>query len=318
MGYKEKQRKLQVQKLLYKYPDLFNHDKGGAPFDKYESLIFVLQDGENNLYQRIRLDAVNYFKENNIAWWGDNKLIPSGHLLSSQIQCLNFLFALKKDREAVLKIASLIDENIDDVLLVSGDKEPSYLAFEFIYENKTLLNETDYGAQRGAFCTSVDAFILAKKGEKKILIPIEWKYTEVYPEMENKAKEHGKGETRQKRYNQLIEESKQLKTVSDLEHSLYYYEPFYEFMRQTLLVEQMVIQNIADEFIHVVVIPEDNKELMGANYNFTEHDLENSWRSMLEKQNMFKIIDSKDILQCISAMERYSELADYLSKRYFS
>ena len=61
MAYKELQRKLQVQKLLYKHPEIFNQDKGGGRFDEYESLSFVLLDGLNNLYSKIQSQVIPYF-----------------------------------------------------------------------------------------------------------------------------------------------------------------------------------------------------------------------------------------------------------------
>lgn len=262
MTYKELQRKLQVQKLRYKHPEIFNQDKGGGRFDEYESLSFVLLDGLNNLYSKIHSHVIHYFEDNEIAWWGDDSKVPTGHMLSSQIQCLNFLFAIRCDKYAVLQLAQLFDPEIDDIQPSIGDKDSGYIAFEFIYENAKLLNEDDRNAKRGKFCTSIDALIIAQRNGEKILVPIEWKYTECYLKDENKALEPEKGETRQSRYNQLISYSTQLKTLLLLENSIYYYEPFYELMRQTLLVERMVKFGIADDFLHILVVPSENKDLL--------------------------------------------------------
>ena len=148
MSYKEIQRKVQVKKLLYTNTELFFHDKGNGSFDKYEQLIFVLKDGINNLFHDIALDVQLYFENNDIAWWGDNEKYPSGHLLSSQIQCINFLFALRKDKEVVLKLAQLFDPEIDALLPCIQDKELGFIAFEFTYENEKLLGENDTGAKK--------------------------------------------------------------------------------------------------------------------------------------------------------------------------
>ena len=236
MNYKDNQRKLQTDKLYFNYPVIFNNDKGFGDFDKYRRLKCILKDGKNNLYREIQNHACTYFKDNDISWWGDDDEYPSGHLLSSQIQCLNYLFALRKDPDAVLELVQLFDSDIDDVLLTINDHDEGYLAFEFTYENEELLNENDFGAKRGRKCTSVDVFIIAKRKEQKILIPIEWKYTEKYTDGENKALEFSKGITRQNRYNRLIEKSKQLIDYENEEQSIYYYEPFYEFMRQRLQI----------------------------------------------------------------------------------
>lgn len=317
MTYKEKQRKLQAAKLHYKDPTLFNNDKGFGDYDNYKRLMFVLLNGENNFFNEIAKEAGDYFKENDISWWGDDKTLPTGHLLSSQIQCLNFLFALRKDKGAILKIVQLFDAAIDDILPTMLDKHSGYIAFEFVFDNANLLGEDDASARRGEFCTSIDAFIIGLKKAKKILIPIEWKFTEEYLKSENKAKDLQKGMVRQNRYNHLIVKSAQLITPEYFEDSIYYYEPFYELMRQTLLVEQMITQGIADDYIHYIVIPNENQELLEYNYEISHNNFESTWRNCLSDQTKFQIIDSKHILQIIESIPSYSKLADYLKLRYY-
>jgi hypothetical protein len=317
MDYKSLQKKIQIKKLCYTNPALFNYDKGGGTFDKSVDFIFILKDGKNNLYEPITDEAMSYFKENYIAWWGDNENHPAGHLLSSQIQCLNFLFAIKNDLSATLLLAKLFDNEIDNILPVIGDNVNQFIAFEFVHNNAELLGENDAGAMRGKFCTSVDALIIAQRKGKKILIPIEWKYTESYLNGENKALEHNKGQTRQNRYNHLIEKSEQLICFDDLQHSIYYYEPFYEFMRQTLLVEQMKKMGIADDFLHIVIAPDSNTDLLGNNYPFTSDDLETAWRKCLKDKTKFRIIDSKEIFNMLETLHNYLNQTNYLKSRYY-
>lgn len=314
--YKNHQRKLQTKRLLYDLPELFGNDSGGAGFGDYDSLIFILQDGKNNLYNEITNDVISYFKDNNIAWWGDNEFYPSGHLLSSQIQCVNYLFALRKDKAMVLKLAQLFNPDINDVLPIDQDKDGSYIAFEFTYNNAELLNEKEANAKRGRYCTSVDAFIIAECNDKKLLIPIEWKYTESYPKFENKALEPGKGQTRQERYNQLIEISAQLKTPAEFHDCIYYFEPFYELTRQTLLAEQMIMSGIADDFLHVMIVPEANKELLNHSYQCQNSGLNNVWKEQLENTDKFMVVDSRVILSLIKANANYKNLYNYLNARY--
>jgi hypothetical protein len=279
---------------------------------------YLLNNGDDNLHESIREDVKRYFSDNNIDWWtfDNSKTKPTRHMVSSQIQCLNYLFALRKDKDGVLKLAQLFNPDIDDVFPTIADKDTGYIAFEFVYENAKLLNESDTGAKRGSYCTSVDAFIIAKRHKQKVLIPIEWKYSENYFDGKNKALESEKGRTRQNRYNHLIEYSKQLKSSHDLASSVYYYEPFYEFMRQTLLVEQMIVSGIADDFIHIVVIPSENKDLLDYNYEFSKKGLLTTWRNCLSDQTKFRIIDQKQILQILDENPTYSKLAEYLKLRY--
>ncbi|MGQ7868671.1 PGN_0703 family putative restriction endonuclease [Sunxiuqinia sp. sy24] len=280
---------------------------------------YFLSDRENNLFKSIRRDAIEYFSDNNIAWWkyGKNSSeYPTDHMVSSQIQCLNFLYALRNDEAAVLQLAQLFDGDIDAVLQVQGDKQPGYLSFEFVQENKALLNEDNDGVQRGAFCTSVDVFLIAKRKGQKLLVPIEWKYTESYLEPTNKALEKGKGRTRQKRYNQLISDSKQLKTPPDFEQSLFYYEPYYELMRQTLLVEKIVEKELADDFLHILVAPTANDDFLKNSYACELQGLGETWKSQLENPEKFMRIDSNQILDLLGQMPDYSALYNYLKLRY--
>jgi hypothetical protein len=274
----------------------------------------ILKIGDENLHESIRDEAKHYFQENDIAWWkyGNNSdRNPTNHMVSSQIQCLNHLFSLRKDKESTLKLAQLFDPEIEDVLRALTDYESGYIAFEFIYENDKLLNEKHKQARRGSFCTSIDAFIIALKRREKVLIPIEWKYTEKYFEFENKA--FG-GENN--KYSQLIRNSAQLKPIDELAHSCCFYEPFYELMRQTLLVEQMVRTGVASDFLHVMVVPFENNDLLDNNYTFTKDDLQTTWYNCLYNKGKFKIVDSKQIRQVIENLPGYEKLADYLKSRY--
>ncbi len=88
-------------------------------------------------------------------------------------------------------------------------------------------------------------------------------------------------------------------------------------MRQTLLVEQMVKQGIANDFIHIAIIPTNNIELLDNNYNFSEHDLQTTWRNCIKNQNKFRIIDSRKILELIQEMPSFATLANYLTLRYY-
>ena len=319
--YKLKKDNFLIDSLYYKGAFQMEEEISQASFRNSSGLAghgYLLNNGDENLHESIREDVKNYFSDNNIDWWifDNSKTKPTRHMVSSQIQCLNYLFALRKDKDSVRKLAQVFDPDIDDVFPTIADKDSGYIAFEFVYENAKLLNETDTGAKRGSYCTSLDAFIIAKRNKLKVLIPIEWKYSENYFDCKNKALETGKGRTRQNRYNHLIDNSKQLKSTHELVSSVYYYEPFYEFMRQTLLVEQMILSGIADDFLHIVVIPFENKDLLDKNYEFSKDGLKTTWSNCLSDKTKFRIIDPHEIIQTIENRSAYSKLADYLKLRY--
>jgi hypothetical protein len=305
--YQKQQRKKAI-KLIEEKSEIFY----GGKSEKEESGSghkFILMDYKKNFYQPIKEEVIEYFKQNNISWWGVKKgqpQQPTGHALSSQIACLNHLFALRKDKQAVLSLLKSVSDDFTDVCEISTDKYNSaFIQFESV-SDKDHLNERK--PSRGSYCTSIDALIYAKhKDGTKWLIPIEWKYTESYSDG-------------QERYADLIDESNQLKSE---DHFCYYFEPFYQLMRQTLWAEQMVknkgTETIkADNYLHLHIIPSENKELLTKTYkcNGLDLDMESTWRNHLKDDAKYIIISPEDFLQNIDK-EKYKGLIDYLKVRYW-
>ena len=270
--------------------------------------ILVPDDSKENMFAPIREDALGYFKRYDISWWRQEEdgYFPTGHLVSSQNHCLNHLFALRHDKEAVkLIIENATGMQFDEVLPSLIDEDPeSYISFEFAFHNDEWLQENDEGSRRGTMCTSIDAMIFARKGNQKWLIPIEWKYTERY-DREDKT-----NRKRLNRYAHLIETSNRLLIPSDgVAHSVYFIEPNYELMRQTILCEQIIAHGYADDFVHLNVISKDNTELRQA--------VESEFMPMLKDPSKFKIIDPQDLLAPLEGNKDYSKLLNYLNTRYW-
>lgn len=277
--------------------------------NKWFNYILKSQFNDRNLHKGIRQKSIEYFKKYNIAWWQclNKSNTPTGHLVSSQIHCLNHLFALRTDKEAVkMIIENVTGMQFDEVLpsLIDND-EHSYISFEFALDNDKLLGEDDKGWKRGKLCTSIDVMIIARQGKNKWLIPIEWKYTETYSETDLTNKK------RIKRYAHLIENSARLKMPDNnrIEHSIYFREPYYELMRQTLLCEKLIRSGYANDFFHINIIPSEHTELRKA--------VETKFIPMLNNETKFKIIDPEDLLAPIKENNLYPELIDYLEKRYW-
>ena len=131
---------------------------------------------------------------------------------------------------------------------------------------------------------------------------------------------NGKGQERLKRYTALIDDSKQLKSLKTYAGSVYYQEPFYQLMRQTLWAEQM-IKNYdseavkADDFLHMHVIPQENYELLGRPYHLSGKPMEETWRSLLNDNAKYVIVSPERLLSPV--YERYPELISYLKTRYW-
>ena len=278
-------------------------------------------DSLKNLYEGIRKEVMSYFKEYDIAWWreDDDRYFPTGNLLSSQIHCLNHLFKLRRDPYAVLSIIKKVCPNVVRVLpspidnheyfsKKSKNKINSFISFEFTYNNVDLLKERT--CKRGKDCTSIDAFVYArdKKG-KYVLIAIEWKYTESYKK-EKKADEDVVNE----RYRDLASRS-----YSNLDgwRDEYYYDPLYEFVRQTLLMEQIIHEQPngtfptkADDYYHIIVRPDENKEIIDDIQHFKDSLKDEG------KKRIFEIAP-QDLLSPLKGNDDYKDLLSYLETRYW-
>lgn len=271
---------------------------------------FILKSEDSicNLYPDIRDTSIKYFKQQDISWWREEEdgYYPSGHLTSSQNHCLNHLFALRTKKMAVKQIIeNATGMTFDEVLPSLIDNDPnSFISFEFAFNNDEWLKENDKGSRRGTMCTSIDAMIIARKGNKKWLIPIEWKYTETY-DREDKT-----NRKRLDRYAHLIETSDRLLIPSEgVAHSVYFIEPNYELMRQTILCEQIIAHGFADDFIHLNVIPKENTELRKA--------VKSEFIPMLKDPAKFKILDPQELLAPLEGNNDYKDLLNYLKTRYW-
>ena len=318
--YQETQRE-KVIKLISEKNKVFYGGNSGKYF-MGSNRDFVLTDSDKNFYQPIKDEAIEYFDCNGISWWGGKR--PPGHTLSSQIACLNHLFALRKDRQAVLSILKSVSDDFVDIFKIETDRyNPAYIQFEAVSDTDHL---NEVLSKRGSNCTSIDALIYAKHVDgTNWLVPIEWKYTEHY-QNQNKATEGAKrdplnckGEVRKRRYTDLINESGQLRSE---DHFVYYFEPFYQLMRQTLWAEQMIKNKEAetikaDNYLHIHVVPKENEALLNKKYKCSGLDMEGTWRNCLKDNLKYRIISPEDFLQNIET-KNYSELIDYLVTRYWT
>jgi len=293
----------------------FNNDPGDGIFVDHNHK-YVLQNSDNNFYPPILKNVKDYFKFNDILWWRGTE--PTGHTLSAQTSCLNHLFHIRNDKEAVLAVLSSFSNNFVDVIQIITDKfAPAYISFEQVSDND-LLNEGH--PTRGSICTSISACIYAiHRNGSKWIIPIKWKYTESYNDIDKSTGQIG--EIRRKRYDELIFKSSQLIFDITNRKSCYYFEPFYQIMRQTLWAEQMVGHNdtetiSADNYLQVYVIPYKNTDLLEKKYLCSRNDMQTTWRSSIADQSKFKIVSPEILLSKLGY--KYQNLKQYLSTRYWN
>jgi len=301
MSYRDQERK----RAIYIRESLFKDSGNGVFLGKKRK--FVLNDPTLNLWEGIRVDAQQYFKRNGIPWWKGNNDSPTGHLLSSQVACVNHLYYLRQRKDLATAILTEIDNEITEALIV----DDGYVEFEFI-GTKQYIKEKSW--IRGANCTSVDAAMIGKNsiGKRKFFL-IEWKYTEYYSSVNLYIPE------RAKVYDDLIKESDSPFNTTEVE--AFYYEPFFQLMRQTLLA-WLFIKNKdhgCSDYINVHIIPKENKKLL---QNITSsylkgNNITEAWKSTLKNPDKYLSISPKDLFNPCSKIVDSQSLLSYLSQRYW-
>ena len=333
-AFSEQERKHHLALLAdpQKHEELFENAEGGGCWwnrdeQKWDHYPHILKHENSicNLYAPVRQMALDYFERHDIAWWQQDtdRYFPTGHLLSSQNHCLNHLMAIQRDKKAVMAMIKAICPTITDIYPSPIDSNieikdgklhrfNSYITFEFTCDNRNLLHES--GDKRGKKCTSVDALVYAKdKNKGNVLIPIEWKYTESY---EKTPKERAHQES-VKRYVDLAN----LKSSNLKEWILdYEWNPLYEFARQELLMERIIAKKPlcgfgykkkaleANDFIHVVVRPNENAEII--------EDIAAFRKTIVDESKLIEV-DPQTMLAPLKKFDEYKELITYLQTRYW-
>jgi hypothetical protein len=189
-----------------------------------------------NLAPAIRDTASRYFAANDITWH-----IHANHALSSQICCLNFLMPLAEQPERLAQMVRRATRATDVEMLPiedGPDGRPWYVGFEWNGGGRDFLNEARSGGnlKRGSNSTSADAIVKYKHKSKTEILLVEWKYTEQYS-----APISARGNpTRMQRYRDLAFAPKgPIRADLGLTLANFFWEPFYQLLRQQMLALQM-------------------------------------------------------------------------------
>ncbi len=193
------------------------------------------QNKDLNLAPGIRADAIAYFGAHRIAWHRH-----ANHGLSSQVSCLNFLMPLATQPRLLARvIGEALGIPLPTMLEVERgpDGRPWFVGFEWI-GRKDYLNEGGKSGSRmrGAHATSADAVVRFELEGRIETVLIEWKYTESY----GPPISPGGNAVRLGRYRELVFApagpvcADQGLTISD-----FFWEPFYQLLRQQMLAFQM-------------------------------------------------------------------------------
>lgn len=302
MSYREDQRRRAVstRDALFKDPGT------GLFFGKQRD--FVLKDPSLNLWAGIRDDAKHYFSTNRIAWWKGTEADPTGHLLSSQVACVNHLYFLRQRKDIATAVLKQIEPTIFEALPIGE----GYVEFEYI-GSRQYLKEPAF--TRGSNCTSVDAAMLGSTTNKqRILFLIEWKYTESYnPEDLYITR-------RANVYDPLIFSNGGPFIAGITERALYY-DPFYQMMRQTLLAWQFEKHREMDcaQCVNVHVIPKENKDLKETitSPGLQGRNIHEAWRKVLKSPEKYVSTDPCDLLKDARELPDTKSWLNYLKARYW-
>ncbi len=302
MSYREDQR----QKAVEIRDALFRDPGSGAFYGKTRD--FVLKDPSLNLWDGIREDAKQYFKRNGIPWWKGTANDPTGHLLSSQVACLNHLYFIRQRKD----IATALLNHILPEIVEAGVVDDGFVEFEYIGKTQYL---EERAFTRGANCTSLDAVMLGVTAAgKRILFLIEWKYTEMY-EPENQYTPE-----RAIVYDAFISRPDG-PFISGTNPKDLYFEPFYQMMRQTLLGWHFKLNRElnCEKCINVHVIPNKNLELKE---NITApglsgQDIHVAWKRILKVPESYVSIDPESMLRTSEHLVDTQSWLSYLNARYW-
>jgi hypothetical protein len=193
---------------------------------------------EQNLLPEIRISALDFFSTHRIKWHDGQNRKPSNHMCDSQVCCANFLLPFANKPDVLVQVLHTVYPEIEQMLPVESGQ---YVSFEWIGEQNYLREKITRNGQRtrGANFTSADAIVMfERKDKRRQIVLIEWKYTESYGHTFLKYSKSGTDRTGI--YRHLFEHTDcpiNKDVLPDFEDL--FYEPFYQFMRQQFLANEM-------------------------------------------------------------------------------
>ena len=277
---------------------------------------------QENLFHEIRQSAQDYFTKFAIKWHDGHNGAPSNHLCDSQVCCANFLLPFADKPKTLAKLLSAIYPDIAQMLPIENGQ---YVAIEWIGQ-ENYLGEKMFRNQkrtRGANFTSADAAVMFEKedGSKQIVL-IEWKYTESYYSTYLKIAKSGTDRSLIYAHlydsdNELLDKAK-LPSLDDL-----FYEPFYQFMRQQYLANEMekARELGADTVSLLHIAPAHNvdfKRITSPKLKPLGKSATDVWSKIVKKPNRFISISTEKLFGELDISD-YPELKEwykYITTRY--
>jgi hypothetical protein len=218
------------------------------------------KDRLNNLAPTLQDAADRLFSADPVIQWHQH----ASHGLSSQACCLNFLLPFAQRPELLRRwIEHVTSDTVAQVLPIEPMRggEDWFVTFEWIGDTD-YLNEAkpETPRKRGANATAADAAVLYRDDAARThLLLIEWKYTERYG-----APLDPKGnDTRRNRYDAIYRQPNgPILANADVTLDDFFYEPFYQLLRQQMLAWHTERYNPAIDRARVLHLsPSGNRSL---------------------------------------------------------
>jgi hypothetical protein len=212
-----------------------------------------------NLAPSIQDGAQDYFERYRITWHQH-----ANHGLSSQVCCLNFLMPLATRPDLLAKVVGHvlgIAPPQMEVIEPGAFGEPWFVGFEWIGRANYLGEWPGSGvATRGANATSADAVVRFRHEGRTETLLIEWKYTESY----GQPIPPSGNATRISRYaDKAFAPDGPIRADLGLTVADFFYEPFYQLLRQQMLAQRMerAREDGADRVRVLHISPTGNRSL---------------------------------------------------------
>jgi hypothetical protein len=289
---------------------------------KPRSFCLPIESAEQNLVPEIREKALSHFAEHSIKWHNGQNGKPSNHLCSSQVCCVNFLFPFADRPNELAQVFRLVYPEIEKMLPVENGQ---YVSFEWIGQENYLGERVPLNGKRsrGALCTSADSIVMfERKDKKRQAVLIEWKYTESYGG--NFIKIADSGRDRTEIYRHLFEKA-DCPINKDILPSFdsLFYEPFYQFMRQQFLANEMEkAHEMGADIVSVLhIAPAHNNDFR----KVTSPELEklgdsatSTWKKLVKNEGRFISINIEKLFGNLSGAQlpEIKSWIEYINARY--
>lgn len=289
---------------------------------KPRSFCLPLDNAEENLVPEIRKTALEHFAKHEIKWHDGQNGKPSNHLCDSQVCCVNFLFPFADKPEALAEVLRPIFPELDRMLPVDDE---GHVSFEWIGKHNYLGEKISRNGKRtrGANYTSADAIVkFARKNGQRQVVLIEWKYTESYPRTSLKFSKSGTDRTGI--YRHLFERD-DCPINKDLLPSFdaLFHEPFYQFMRQQFLANEMEKARELDadivSLLHIAPAHNgDFRNVTSPKLNHLGESATGIWKKLVPPNDRFITVSTEQLFGSLPVkhLPEIKSWVEYIHARY--